>query len=86
MAVSAAVERMDQFVKARQLTAPDTPELSEVVLRMLAEGLTADEVAGQLHIGAGSVRTYIRRMLEKLGAHNSTHAVSIAWQIGLFDE
>jgi len=89
MAASAAVERMDQFVRARRQQTANTTELSDrekLVLRLLAEGLTADEIAGQLHIGTGSVRTYNRRLLEKLGALNSTHAVSIAWRIGLFDD
>jgi len=89
MAASVAVEWLDRFVKAKRRQLPDIPEPSnreKLVLRLLAEGLTADEIAGQLHIGTGSVRTYIRRMLEKLDAHNSTHAVSIAWRIGLFDD
>jgi DNA-binding CsgD family transcriptional regulator len=90
MAASVAVEWLEHFVKARrrQLTAPDTPELSDRekhVLRLLAAGLTTDEIAGQLHISSASVRTYIHRMLEKLGARNSIHAVSIAWRSGLFD-
>jgi DNA-binding NarL/FixJ family response regulator len=91
MAASVAIERMERFVKSRrrQLITSETFELSDrekLVLRLIAEGLTADEIAGQLHIGSGSVCTYVRRMLEKLGARNSTHAVSIAWQIGLFDD
>jgi DNA-binding CsgD family transcriptional regulator len=89
MAASAAVERMDQFVRVRRQQTANTTELSDrekLVLRLLAEGLTADEIAGQLYIASGSVRTYIRRMLEKLGARNSIHAVSIAWRIGLFDD
>ena len=90
MAGGVAVERLEQFVaRRRKLTTPDIPELSDrekLVLRMIAEGRTADEIAGQLHIGSGSVRTYIRRMLEKLGARNSTHAVNIAWRLGLFDD
>ena len=89
MAASVAVGAMERFVKAKRGQTANAAELSDrekLVLRLLAEGLTADEIAGQLHIGTGSVRTYIRRMLEKLGAHNSTHAVSIAWRSGLFDD
>ena len=88
MAGGVAVERLEQFVRARRQQTANTPELSDrenLVLHLLAGGLTAEEVAERLHIGSGSVRTYIRRMLAKLGARNSTHAVDIAWRIGLFD-
>ena len=86
MAASVAVERMEQFVKRR--TTHPTPELSDrqlVVLRMFAQGLTADEIAEQLRIRAGTVRSYVRRILEKMSAHSIAHAVNIAWLTGNFD-
>jgi DNA-binding CsgD family transcriptional regulator len=87
MAANVAIERMEQFTKA-QRPVTDIPELSDrqlVVLRLFAQGLTADEIAGQLHIGVGTVRNYVRRILEKMSAHSIAHAVNIAWMTGIFD-
>ena len=88
MAASVAVERMEQLVKRRQVTTHPTPQLSDrqlVVLRMFAQGLTANEIAEQLRISAGTVRSYVRRILEKISARSITHAVNIAWLTGMFD-
>jgi len=87
MAANVAVERVEQFVKSlpRPSTRPELSDREKIVLRLLAEGFTANEISGQLHIGSGSVRTYVHRMLAKLRARDSAHAVNIAWRIGLFD-
>jgi len=91
MAASVAIEWMEQFVKARRrrLTASEGRELSDrekLVLCMVAEGKTRDQTATELHLGLETVRTYIRRILEKLNAKNVAHAVHIAWQTGIFDD
>ena len=86
MAAGVAVEWMERFVQARRR--PPIPKLSDrqlVILHMFAHGLTADEIAGQLNISVGTVRTYVRRILEKMKAHSIAHAVNIAWLTRNFD-
>jgi DNA-binding CsgD family transcriptional regulator len=53
------------------------------VLRLLAEGLTDEEMARELSIGVGSVRSYRRQIYHRLGAKNGAHAVAIAAREGL---
>jgi DNA-binding CsgD family transcriptional regulator len=56
-----------------------TPREREV-LCLLAEGLTAKQVAGRLFLSLLTVRTHIRNAKERLGARTTTHAVVIALQ------
>jgi DNA-binding NarL/FixJ family response regulator len=48
------------------------------VLHLLADGKTNEEIGKTLHISADTVRTYLRRAMQKLEADNRTHAVAIA--------
>ena len=66
---------------------PNAPKaLSErqaQVLQLLAEGLGADEIAGQLQIMPATVRNHIATMITKLGAHSQLEAVLTAFRLGL---
>ncbi len=60
-----------------------TPHLSDreqEVLRLLAAGLSDDDIASQLVISVGTTRTHIRSIYRKLGVHNRVQAVRY-WQI-----
>ncbi|MDX6412869.1 MAG: hypothetical protein QOH23_279 [Gaiellaceae bacterium] len=48
------------------------------ILRHLADGQKNDEIARELSISPDTVRTYIRRAMEKLDADTRTQAVAIA--------
>jgi DNA-binding NarL/FixJ family response regulator len=48
----------------------------EMVLDCLAKGLTYKKTADQLNISIDSVRTYVRRIYEKLHVHSRTEAVA----------
>jgi DNA-binding NarL/FixJ family response regulator len=48
------------------------------ILRLVADGKTNDEIGQTLDISAHTVRTYLRRAVQKLEADNRTHAVAIA--------
>jgi NarL family two-component system response regulator LiaR len=48
------------------------------VLRLVGEGLTNTEIAKRLFIGESTVRTYLRRLLEKLHLRNRTEAATYA--------
>jgi two-component system, NarL family, response regulator LiaR len=71
----------------RQVRAPSTPEtLTEretEVLRLLARGLANKEIARELNIGEGTVKTHINKILGKLGMASRTQAALYAVQIGL---
>jgi DNA-binding NarL/FixJ family response regulator len=46
------------------------------VLELLARGFLVKEIADQTSLGYGTVRTYIRRIYEKLQVHSRSQAVS----------
>jgi two-component system response regulator DesR len=48
------------------------------VLRLVAQGLAASEIAQQLFLSNGIVRNYISEILQKLEAKNRIDAISIA--------
>ena len=52
------------------------------VLRLAGEGLTAGDIAAQLHLSAGTVRNYLSEAIGKLGAANRVEAYRTARQKG----
>ncbi|MFE0151155.1 DNA-binding response regulator [Nonomuraea sp. NPDC059007] len=52
------------------------------VLRLVAGGAEATEVAQRLHLTAGTVRNYLTAIVAKLNARNRTDAVRIAGESG----
>ena len=52
------------------------------MLALLAEGMRTQEVADRLSLSPVTVRTYVERSMEKLGALTRTHAVAVAFAIG----
>ena len=70
----------------RGVAAPLREELSEAelrVLRYLPSNLTAPEIAAELILSANTVRTHMRRIYAKLGAHSRAAAVTRARDLGL---
>jgi two-component system, NarL family, response regulator DesR len=60
---------------------PLTPREAEV-LRLVAGGAEATEIAAQVHLTAGTVRNYLTAIVSKLNARNRTDAVRIATEAG----
>jgi two-component system response regulator DesR len=52
------------------------------VLRLVAEGADAPEIAAKLHLTAGTVRNYLTAIVAKLNARNRTDAVRLATEAG----
>ncbi len=59
-------------------TAPQLTQREREVLRLLAEGLSNEEIGRRLFISAETVRTHIRKAMTKLGAGTRTEAVAKA--------
>ena len=62
-----------------------TPALSpreRQVVGLMAEGLTAEQVAARLDVGVETVRTHVRNAIRKLGARNRVHAIALALERG----
>ncbi len=60
---------------------PLTPRETEV-LRLVAAGAGNNEIAEQLHIGLGTVKSHVRDILEKLAASDRTQAAVVALRKG----
>lgn len=69
------------LVRSAPQPSPLTPREQEI-LTLLDQGLLYKEIAWQLAIGLGTVRTHIRRIYEKLQARNRTEAVRLGVQYG----
>jgi NarL family two-component system response regulator LiaR len=71
----------------REVRAPESPEtLTERetdVLRLMAQGLANKEIARDLGIGEGTVKTHVSNVLAKLGVQSRTQAALHAVRIGL---
>ena len=53
------------------------------VLRYLPTNLTAPEIAEQLYLSVNTVRTHMRHVYDKLGAHRRHEVVDRARALGL---
>jgi DNA-binding NarL/FixJ family response regulator len=61
-----------------------TPREQEV-LAHLAHGKSGDDIAQTLHIAPLTVRTHVRNLMSKLGAHSRLEAVAFGLKYGLID-
>jgi DNA-binding NarL/FixJ family response regulator len=69
--------------RARPIAAGAREKLSRResdVLRLLAQGLTQDEIATRLEISSKTVSTHIEHILQKLGVHSRAQAVALAFR------
>jgi len=90
MAPSTTRRLIERFA-ARPTPAPDvesapldglTSREGEVFL-MLARGFPNDRIARELSIAEGTVRIHVGRILGKLGLHDRSQAVVLAYESGL---
>ncbi|WP_033292407.1 response regulator [Amycolatopsis jejuensis] len=80
VALSSDAHRRDD--EARRRTAELT-ERERDVLACLGEGLSNADIAARLHLAEATVKSYVSRMLVKLGCTNRTQAGLFAHEAGL---
>jgi DNA-binding NarL/FixJ family response regulator len=68
----------------RRLLAALTPREAEV-LRLIARGHSNAEIAGELFVGAETVKTHVGSVLAKIGVRDRTQAVIFAYEAGFVD-
>jgi DNA-binding NarL/FixJ family response regulator len=61
----------------------DLTERETEVLRQIARGATNGEIASELFLSEATVKTYVGRILSKLGARDRVAAVIAAYEAGL---
>jgi two-component system, NarL family, response regulator DesR len=59
-------------------SSPSLSAREQDILSLLASGMKTKEIAGALFISPETVRTYVRRAMEKLDARTRTQAVALA--------
>ncbi len=55
------------------------------VLELVASGNANKEIAARLNLAEESVKSYVKSILQKLGANDRTHAVTIGLRRGIID-
>ena len=71
-------ERLSEYLPHVALTDRETE-----VLDLVAQGLSNKEIAGRLGTANGTIKMHVQNVLEKLGASDRTHAVTIAIRRGI---
>jgi PAS domain S-box-containing protein len=75
--VFGVVKDLDEAQPALSENLKLTPRQRDV-LRLLEEGRSTQQIAGELHLSLDTVRNHIRRLLRTLGVHTRLEAVAMA--------
>ncbi|HEY7071392.1 MAG TPA: response regulator transcription factor [Acidimicrobiales bacterium] len=84
---SITVRLLDHFTRATAADAiaqPATPltDREEEVLRATARGRSNSEIAEELFISLGTVKTHLSSLQDKVGARNRVELAAFAWESG----
>ena len=74
-----------RYGRPRTYAGPALTPREREVLQLMAQGLANAAIAGQLFLGVETVRTHVASVLRKLAARDRTHAVVLAYAVGLVD-
>ena len=76
--------RLDRILLSPRATSR-VPQLSpreREIMNLMAEGMTAEQISGQITVSIETVRTHVRNVIRKLQARNRVHAIAIALERG----
>ena len=91
LAPSVTRQLVEHFVRRTSPDAELTGRLAELtereldVMRLVARGMTNAEIAAELYLGEGTVKTHITSLLAKLGLRNRAQIVVAAYEGGLVE-
>jgi two-component system NarL family response regulator len=68
---------------AERTASPELTERELVVLRRIVAGRSNKEIASDLNITEGTVKTHVNHVLDKLGVHDRTQAATTAIKRGI---
>lgn len=85
MTAGSASGRTPSAAPAGSGSAAGLTERELEVLRLVARGLSNDEIAGELVLGRATVKTHVSNVLTKLGLRDRVQAVVYAFENGLTD-
>jgi DNA-binding NarL/FixJ family response regulator len=75
---------LEQYVARTPLEPPpDFTERETEVARLIARGLSNSEIGGELYLSEATVKTYVTRVLGKLGLRDRVQVVVWAYESGL---
>ena len=90
VAPSATRRLIERFLDSGRLPEQDATrrlavltEREREVLALMAHGLSNAEIAGQLYLSEGTVKTHVSHLLGKLGLRDRVQAVVLAYETGL---
>lgn len=64
---------------------PSLTEREVRIIRLISQGFTYRQIGNRIGLGEDSVKPAVSRLLRKLGAENSAHAVLLACRAGVVD-
>jgi DNA-binding NarL/FixJ family response regulator len=84
-------QRLIETFRSRPEATPqrDASELDDLtdrereVLVLVARGMTNGDIAAHLFLSEGTVKTHVKRIFAKMGLHDRTQAVILAYEVGL---
>jgi DNA-binding NarL/FixJ family response regulator len=76
------IERFAELPAARRAPDDGLTERERDVLLAVARGLSNQEIAGQLHLGYGTVKTHVSHLLTKLDCRDRAQLVMHAYEAG----